>query len=70
MGVEYMYEGATMMALRMKLFYGGWTKTVGHKSSLSTLSIYLGEEFAERQPFEDEYKYPGRDEEDNPAMPR
>lgn len=70
MGVEYMYEGAMMMALRLKLFFGGWTKTVGQKSSLSTLSIYLGEDIAEHQAFEDDYKYAGNDEQYHPAMPR
>ena len=37
---------------------------------MSSLCVYLDTAKAPRQDFEDEYECPGRDEKENPAMPR
>ncbi len=69
-GVEYWYEASAMYGIRFKLHHGGWTKMVGKKNSMSTLTMYLGVEEAPVEPFETDYMYAGRDEEMTPGFPR
>lgn len=57
-GLEYLYEGSSIMGIRLKLWKGGWTKQVGRKSSMSTLSIYLSVDHAGRAQLEDDYEPP------------
>lgn len=70
LGIEYLYDGFTILGLRAKLHFGGFSRWLGDKPSMSTLSVYLSAELAPRQEFEDDYKSPGRDEDEAPAMPR
>jgi len=69
-GIEYWYEANAMYGIRFKLHHGGWTKMIGKKNSLSTLTMYLGVEQAPVEPFEADYLYAGRDEELHPGYPR
>ena len=69
-GVEYLYEANAMYGIRFKLHFGGWTKMIGKKNSLSTLTMYLGVEQVPVEPFEADYMYAGRDEEHDPGFPR
>eukprot|EP01032_Pedospumella_encystans_P010080 gene10080-11812_t len=69
-GVEYLYDGDVMVGLRLKLFFGGFTRWLGGKTSLSTLSVYLDVSLAEREAYEDERDsglHP--DQINNPAFP-
>ena len=69
-GVEYWYEASAMYGIRFKLHHGGWTKMIGKKNSMSTLTMYMGVEQAPVEPFEADYLYAGRDEELQPGYPR
>lgn len=40
-GVEYHYEGTTTYAMRLHLYWGGWTAWVGARNSLSSLTLSL-----------------------------
>jgi len=53
-GVEYLYDGDVMVGVRLKLFFAGFTRWLGGKTSLSTLSVYLDVSLAERESYEDE----------------
>jgi hypothetical protein len=69
-GVEYSHEGSAITGIRLKYFMNGWSKFYGHKSSLSSQTVYLGAEMAPRLGFEDDYD-PGKgDEAKDPAFPR
>eukprot|EP01039_Chlorochromonas_danica_P007135 gene7135-7888_t len=70
-GVEYLYDGPTIVGIRLKLFHGGYTKWIGGKTSLSTLSVLLSadnEAISPKLPFE-ENRLLDRDEEALPALP-
>ena len=69
-GVEYAYEGVSILGLRLRQYFGGWSRWLGDRPSVSTLTLYLGPEIAPLAPFERDYISPGRDEEEAPAMPR
>jgi len=71
MGIEYLYEGANILGIRIKCFLSGFGRWLGARPSVTAvLTVYLGCELAPKQTFEDEYTSPGRDETENPAMPR
>ncbi len=64
-GVEYLYDGPTIVSIRLKLLQNGFTRWIGGKASLSTLSLYLDvtmsppEEFeSDRQLYDDEIRKP------------
>jgi hypothetical protein len=69
-GLEYLYEGISILGLRVKLHFSGFSRWLGDKPTLSTLSVCLGPELAPTQAFEADYTSPGRDEDESPAMPR
>jgi len=69
-GVEYLYDGTVMVGIRLNLLNSGYTKWIGGKTSMSTLSIYLDVNIAPREEFEDEREstmHP--DEKADPALP-
>lgn len=69
-GVEYLYDGIVMVGIRLNLLNSGYTKWIGGKTSMSTLSIYLDVDIAPREEFEDEREstmHP--DEKSDPALP-
>ena len=70
MGIEYLYEGSATLGVRIKTFFGGFSRWLGGKPALSSLSVYLGCDLAPEQPFEKDYTVPGWDEQKNPALPR
>jgi len=71
MGIEYLYEGANILGIRIKCFLSGFSRWLGARPSVTAvLTVYLGCDLAPKQAFEDEYTSPGRDETENPAMPR
>lgn len=51
-GLEYLYDGVAIVGVRLKLHFGGFTRWIGGKNSMSTLSVYLGSESSPRQEFE------------------
>lgn len=69
-GVEYLYDASSIVGLRLRFVWGGWSKWVGGKTSMSTLPLYLNANMSQRMQFEDEYTPAGDDEEQHPAMPR
>lgn len=69
-GIEYMYDGGTIVAVRLKYLHHGFTSWVGSKGSLSTLSVYMGHEIAPKLLFEtDRDKYLDPEEAAFPAYP-
>jgi hypothetical protein len=70
MGLEYIYEGTSILGIRVKLFFAGFSRWLGGRPNMGSLSLYLGVENSPELDFEAEYSPPGRDEADNPAMPR
>ncbi len=69
-GVEYLYDASTIVGLRLRFVWGGWSRWIGGKTSMSTLPLYLHSAMAPKEDFEDEFRPAGDDEEKNPAMPR
>lgn len=69
-GLEYLYEGVAILGLRVKLHFGGFSRWLGDKPTMSTLSVYMSPDLAPEQVFEREYVSPGLDEDTSPAMPR
>lgn len=69
-GVEYAYEGVSILGLRLRQYFAGWSRWLGDRPGVSTLTLYLGPETSPLAPFERDYISPGRDEEEAPAMPR
>jgi hypothetical protein len=67
-GVEYLYDGPTIVSLRLKLLQNGWTKWIGGKASLSTLSTYLDAAMSPPEDFESDRKLHD-DELRTPALP-
>jgi hypothetical protein len=69
-GVDYLYEGSIIMGLRLNLHFSGWTKMYGEKNSLSTLTLHLDIDMANKETFEDMYVSPGIAEDENPGVLR
>ena len=72
-GVEYMYEGAMTVAIRLKMFIGGMTRWIGGKTSVATLTVMLDVGDPNLVPKED-YELEREanldpDERENPALP-
>eukprot|EP01033_Poteriospumella_lacustris_P015028 gene15028-10748_t len=67
-GVEYLYDGAAMVAVRCRFFRGGWSRWAGGKTSLSTLSVYLPCDAGPLEDFEAE-RLLTEDERRSPALP-
>jgi hypothetical protein len=67
-GLEYLYDGPTIVSLRLKLLQNGWTKWIGGKASLSTLSIYLDVNMSPSEDFESDRRL-HEDELKTPALP-
>ena len=69
-GLEYLYDGVATVGVRLKLHFGGFTRWIGGKNSMSTLSVYLGAESSPRQEFESfRDQCVGKREADEPAFP-
>lgn len=68
-GLEYLYDGAAMLGVRLKLFLNGFTRWIGKKNSMSTLSVYLSAEMAPTEDFEKDRETFGNDEKKHPALP-
>ena len=69
-GLDYYYDGVTIVGVRLRLFFRGYTAYVGGKNSFSTLSVSLSADMAERAPFEDyRDKCLGPNEVENPGYP-
>lgn len=69
-GVEYLYDGSLIVGLRLRYIWGGWSKWVGGKTSMSTLPLYLHCNMPPVEEFESSYVPAGYDEETCPGMPR
>lgn len=70
-GVEYLHDGPVIVGVRLKLFQGGFTKWIGGKTSMSTLSVYLGADSEDLTPqisFEQNRRL-DREERRSPALP-
>ena len=53
-GLEYLYDSDVIVGVRIKLFFAGFTKWIGGKTSLSTLSVYMDcTNSCEREEYED-----------------
>ncbi len=71
MGVEYVYDGPSILGIRFRCFFSGYSRWLGARPSVTApLTVTLGCELAPHQSFEDDYWSPGRDETENPSMPR
>lgn len=70
MGIEYLYEGTAILGVRIKMFFAGFSRWLGGRPTMSSLSVMLDVEKAPVFAFERDYKSAGRDETENPAMPR
>lgn len=69
-GLEYLYDGIATVGVRLKLHFGGFTRWVGGKNSMSTLSVYLGANNSPKQEFESfRDKCIGSREREEPAYP-
>ncbi|KAJ1431640.1 hypothetical protein B484DRAFT_40770, partial [Ochromonadaceae sp. CCMP2298] len=51
--VEYLYDGTTIVGIRLKLFLTGFTQWLGGRTSMSTLSVLLNTSHAPRLDWED-----------------
>jgi hypothetical protein len=67
-GMDYLYDGPYMTAIRCKYFHTGYSKWIGGKTSMSTLSVSLIAENAPKEPFENERTL-GEEEKRSPALP-
>lgn len=68
-GIDYAYEGTTIIGMKLKLFSGGWTRYYGQKATVTTQYVYLGVEHTERLPFEDQRQVKTPEEVSDPAFP-
>jgi hypothetical protein len=70
-GLEYLYDSDVIVGVRLKLLFGGFTRWIGGKTSLSTLGVYMDcENCSQREEYEDVRDSTlDPDELANPAMP-
>jgi hypothetical protein len=68
--LEYLYDGVATVGVRMRMHFSGWTRWIGGKTSMSTLSVLLCSAMGPKQDFEDfRDKCIGKRERSEPAMP-
>ena len=70
MAIEYAYQGVSILGVRLRQMHAGWSRWLGDRPGVSTLTLCLEPELSPRLDFEKKYASPGRDEDESPAMPR
>jgi hypothetical protein len=69
-GLDFTYEGAAIVAMRVHLHFAGVSPWAGRAKSMSALTVHLNVNMAERQSFEDDYEPVDDDEVRNPSLLR